>query len=341
MKTEVLRVTSTEPDPAAIQQAAEILKAGGLVAFPTETVYGLGARAFDATAVRKIFAAKGRPANNPLIVHVAKPGVSTNTSLHIWPAAAARLAARFWPGPLTLVLPKPPALPDVVTAGGPTWAVRMPDHPVPHALILEAGALAAPSANVSSGISPTTADHVLDSLDGKIELVLDAGPCPGGIESTVIDLTASPPSVLRPGPIRPSELRAVIGEVRATEIRLDREMAPLPSPGTSIRHYAPRATLECFRDAKHAASRVNELHSAGKRVCWLSKSAAAPREVLRHCLTTPMPDDAAMYAATLYERLHSADRAGMDYIVLVLPPGDEAWLAVRDRLRRAATVWSE
>jgi L-threonylcarbamoyladenylate synthase len=333
MKTEVLRVNPTEPEPAAIQRAAEILKAGGLVAFPTETVYGLGARAYDAASVARIFAAKGRPPTNPLIVHFPHAPFGADESHEAWHNRASWLAARFWPGPLTLILPKPVALPAIVTGGGPTWAVRVPDHPVPHALLLAVGALAAPSANVSSTVSPTTAEHVLSSLDGKIDLVLDGGPCPGGIESTVVDLTSNPPRVLRPGPIRPSELRAVIGDVIATEIRADHEATPLPSPGTSIRHYAPRATLECYADKSEAAQRVEELSRGGKRIAWLRQSTRAS--------PTDMPDDPVMYAMLLYDTLHNLDHDDVEYIVLETPPDKEEWLAIRDRLRRGATVWRE
>ncbi|MEX2140561.1 MAG: L-threonylcarbamoyladenylate synthase [Pirellulales bacterium] len=337
MQTEVLSVNPSEPEPDVIARAAKVLDQGGLVAFPTETVYGLGARAFDPVAVAKIFAAKGRPANNPLIVHFAAPPFDASSSDSFWPAAAQRLAARFWPGPLTLVLPKPPGVPVIVTAGGSTWAVRMPDHAVTYALLSAAGPLAAPSANVSTAVSPTTAEHVLSSLRGKIDLILDGGPCPGGIESTVLDLTSSPPCVLRPGPILPSELSAVIGHVTASEIRLSGEHGPLPSPGTSIRHYAPRATLECYRDPAETSARVNQLAKSDARVRWLRCSPLA--RIVLGAEQIQMSQDAPGYAAQLYGALHDADRHGADYVILDLPPDDEEWLAVRDRLRRAATVW--
>jgi L-threonylcarbamoyladenylate synthase len=341
MRTVVLRVDSTDPQPEVIARAAEILNDGGLVAFPTETVYGLGARAFDATAVAKIFAAKGRPANNPLIVHFARLPLHDGhpPPRELWPESAERLAARFWPGPLTLVLPRPDNVPQIVTAGGPTWAVRMPDHAVAHGLIAASGPLAAPSANVSSSVSPTTAEHVLQSLDGRIDLVLDGGPCRGGIESTVLDLSTAPPRVLRPGPVLSSELRAVIGEVNAPEIRLSEEHEWLPSPGTSIRHYAPRAWLECYSDPQQASARVAELGGLRKRVHWFRRSSR-PRLDSGQAQLVQMPVDSAGYAAQLYDALHEADRLATEYIVLELPPDGEEWLAVRDRLRRAATIWN-
>ena len=342
MRTKVLRVDPTNPQPDIIARAACVLRNGGLVAFPTETVYGLGARAFDAAAVSKIFAAKGRPGNNPLIVHFAGlPYQDSDASAgQDWPESAERLAARFWPGPLTMVLPKPAELPGVVTAGGPTWAVRLPDHAVAHALLLASGPLAAPSANASSGVSPTTAEHVLNSLDGKIDLVLDGGPCPGGIESTVLDLNSSPPRVLRPGPILPSELRAVIGEVVAPDIRMSAEQGPMPSPGTSIRHYAPRARLECYSDPEQVLIRVVELGVGRITVRWLRRRGMRTPDSLSNVHLVQMPHEPAGYAAQVYDALHDADRLGCDYVIVELPPDEEEWLAVRDRLQRAATIWN-
>jgi L-threonylcarbamoyladenylate synthase len=188
-------------------------------------------------------------------------------------------------------------------------------------------------------VSPTTAAHVLQSLDGKIDLVLDGGRCPGGIESTVLDLNASPPRVLRPGPIMPSELRAVIGDVTAPWVRLDDELAPLPSPGTSIRHYAPRARLECYSDPVRARARVAELTDSARRIRWFRGSAEAQRGSNQVEIVV-MPAESSLYATRLYDALHDADRWGAEYIVAELPPDEEEWLAVRDRLRRAATIWS-
>jgi L-threonylcarbamoyladenylate synthase len=339
MKTEVIPIDPVEPDAAAIHKAALVLKSGGLVAFPTETVYGLAACAFNASAVSKIFAAKGRPPTNPLIVHLAWFGGVEWFGDDLLPEVE-RLAARFWPGPLTLVVPRHSRLPPLVTAGLPTMAVRVPDHAVAHALIQASGPLAAPSANVSQRLSATRAEHVLDALDGKVDIVLDGGICPGGIESTVLDLTSTPRRVLRPGPIKPSELREVIGEVVYSRVEQNDHETPMPSPGTSTRHYAPRATLECYADEREAFRRIEQLAMSGKRASWLSNAQSTTPD-MDGLLPNPMPDDAAHYAARLYDALHSADRRNMDYIVANLPPDREDWLAVRDRLRRAATLWRE
>src|SRR4051794_21935732 len=233
MGAAVLNVDPANPDPEVIRRAAELIRAGRLVAFPTETVYGLGANALDAAAVARVFQAKGRPPTNPLIVHL--DGVDQIAQVAAgWPKVAVRLAERFWPGPLTLVLPKRPEVPDVVTAGGPTVAVRVPAHPVAQALLRAAGVpVAAPSANRSTELSPTTAAHVLRGLDGRIELILDGGPTPGGIESTVVDVTASPLRLLRPGLVTPAELEAVVGPVARGEPGASATGGgrPLPSPG--------------------------------------------------------------------------------------------------------------
>src|SRR5262249_4015308 len=244
---------------------------GGLVAFPTETVYGLGASALDAVAVGRIFAAKGRPANNPVIVHVAC-AEEAQALAAVWPESAARLAARFWPGPLTLVLPRCAIVPAVVTAGGPTVAIRVPAHPVALALLAEARIpIAAPSANRSTSLSPTRAEHVLRGLDGRIEMILDGGPTAGGLESTVLDVTTEPPRLLRPGLITPGQIEAEVGAVARP--RLPRSVSergapaskePARSPGLSRRHYAPTTPLECV--AEDGSTRVAELLLDGQRV---------------------------------------------------------------------------
>jgi L-threonylcarbamoyladenylate synthase len=331
MQTAVLRVDPDAPQAQAVAQAAAVLRSGGLVAFPTETVYGLGANALDAAAVARIFAAKGRPANNPLIVHAAGPAEAAAVAAS-WPECAARLAERFWPGPLTVVLPRNPSLPDVVTGGGPTVAVRVPAHPVAQALLRTAGIpIAAPSANRSSRLSPTRAEHVLQDLGGRVEMILDGGPCKGGIESTVLDLTTTPPRLLRPGLVSLAELAAVLGEVRIGNEAA--AAAALPSPGMLPRHYAPRTPLECVE--RGGRPRVEELVREGRRVGWVTRDAnalAPPGALLR-----VLPSDPAAYAATLYALLHELDAAGLERIVVELPPDLPEWLAVRDRLRRASS----
>jgi L-threonylcarbamoyladenylate synthase len=333
-QTQIIRIDPTEPDPEVIARAAAVLREGGLVAFPTETVYGLGANALDAAAVARIFAAKGRPANNPLIVHVPDV-VSVPHVAATWPEAAGKLAERFWPGPLTLVLPKRSEVPDAVTAGRPTVAVRVPSNPVALALLCAAAVpVAAPSANRSSELSPTRAEHVLHGLDGRIDLILDGGPTTGGIESTVVDVTCSPPRLLRPGLIGPAELEAVIGAIDRGAATAETDVAPA-SPGMLPRHYAPRTKLYCAEES--ARGRAESMALQGNRIGWIpfaSPINLGPPGVL----SVEMPKDPAGYAARLYEVLHDLDGKGLSAIVVEMPPADDAWLAIRDRLRRASAL---
>jgi L-threonylcarbamoyladenylate synthase len=323
-----LAVNPHAPETAVIARAAAVLRGGGLVAFPTETVYGLGANALSESAVARIFVAKGRPATNPLIVHV--PDMSAAIPLvRDFPTMAQQLALRFWPGPLTLVLPKSDRVPAVVTAGGPTVALRVPGHPVALALLRACGLpLAAPSANPSSMLSPTSAEHVRRGLDGKIDLILDAGPTSGGLESTVLDLTVTPPRLLRPGLLTPAQLEAVIGPIEYGATTGD--IAPARSPGLQERHYAPRTPLEI---AAAGRPRVEELRREGLRVGWITQLDVVN---LPGIALEQLPIDAEGYAAQLYAALHRLDQAGVERIVVDQPPPGEAWLAVHDRLRRAA-----
>jgi L-threonylcarbamoyladenylate synthase len=332
--TLTLRINPDKPEPEIIARAAAILRDGGLVAFPTETVYGLGANALHATAVARIFAAKGRPANNPLIVHIAESS-SVRGIAADWPEVASRLAKRFWPGPLTLVLPRRSGVPEIVTAGGATVAVRQPAHPVARSLILAAGLpLAAPSANRSSRLSPTRVEHVARDLAGRIDLILDAGPTSGGLESTVLDITRTPPRLLRPGPITPSEIAEVIGPIEVAGSELSSPDTPLVSPGMMPRHYSPRAPLVIAHDG--GSDQVMTHLQAGQRVGWLTFQDHTNQSHAR-LVRVVMPADPAGYAAHLYASLHALDDAGVDLIVVAMPPDREEWLAVRDRLRRAAT----
>jgi L-threonylcarbamoyladenylate synthase len=327
MHTEVLLA-----DAAAIARAAAVLRGGGLVAFPTETVYGLGANALDVQAVAGIFAAKGRPSHNPLIVHIADVGQAERLAQQ-WPAVARRLAERFWPGPLTLVVPKSPRIPDLVTGGGSTVGLRAPAHLAAQALLRATRLpLAAPSANRSSCISPTRAEHVLASLGGRIPLVLDAGATTGGLESTVLDVTTSPARLLRPGLVTPAEIEAVIGPIaRMVEAAPGQ---PLPSPGMLGRHYAPRTPLECV--IGDGWPRVQRLLEEGLRVGWLTLGNPPRPFGAAFGVALAMPVDAVAYGAALYAALHTLDVANVDRIVVDLPPQEEEWLAVHDRLRRAA-----
>lgn len=328
-------IDPTRPDPATIAEAAAIIRSGGLVALPTETVYGLGADALRPAAVAEIFAVKRRPARNPVIVHVAsqEQGQELTTD---WPAFAALLASAFWPGPLTLVLPRGPQIPDVVTAGGPTVALRWPAHPVAEALIRAAGTpIAAPSANRSTELSPTTAAHVHRSLGADVDLILDAGPTLGGLESTVIDLSSPSPRLLRPGLLAISDIERVIGPVerQVTPARIDEV---LPAPGMLSRHYAPRTPLECFETGDEAELRLGSLVAQAQRVAWVGFDP--PNAPLSPKVTVRLPRDVAGYSAQLYATLHRLDELLLDRILLVLPPDSEDWLAVRDRLRRASTA---
>lgn len=312
---------------AAIAEAAAALGAGDLVAFPTETVYGLGANALNADAVARIFAAKGRPATNPLIVHIAQSADASALADTSAPAFA-RLAAAFWPGPLTLVLPKQPIVPDIVTAGGPTVALRVPRHPVALALLQAAGVpLAAPSANRSEQLSPTRAQHVVEGLEEAVDIVLDGGPAEVGLESTVLDLTEQPPRLLRPGHITCSDLEAVLGTPLAAG---PSAAGPARSPGQSRRHYAPRTPL-------HVVENVWEIAALtpGCAVLAHTPPPVPPPSHVRAAAVLSAGSRA--YAAALYESLHRLDSLHPSIILAEAVPEDAAWLAVRDRLRRAST----
>ncbi|MSU79677.1 MAG: threonylcarbamoyl-AMP synthase [Gemmataceae bacterium] len=324
MQTDTLPAT----DPHAIGRAATLLRAGCLVAFPTETVYGLGANALDADAVARIFAAKGRPATNPVIVHVADR-IHAKKLVADWPDSATHLADRFWPGPLTLVLPKAPCVPDIVTAGGPTVALRIPAHPVALALLRSCGVpIAAPSANRSTELSPTTAEHVQRSLSDRIDLILDGGPTSGGLESTVLDVTTNPPTLLRPGLVTIAEIEAIVGSIqRAGSVGDD---APARSPGQMARHYSPRTPLTIATTSRR---HIETLTADGARIGWLTHRDEGEVPGVSRVL---LPADPVSYSARLYAALHHIDSLGLERIIVEAPPDDDAWLAVRDRLHRAA-----
>ena len=335
------------PDPDIIQRAGLILRRGNLVAFPTETVYGLGASALDEQAVRSIFEAKGRPADNPLIVHVARQQ-DLDILVDRVPETARALVQAFWPGPLTLVLPGGRGLPGAITAGLTTVAVRMPAHPVALALILAAGVpVAAPSANRSGYPSPTTAEHVLADLAGKIRLVVDGGPAGLGVESTVLDLAGPEPVVLRPGGVTPDQLTRVIGQVKIDPGALAPAGHPEPgappprSPGMKYSHYSPLAPLVLVEgDSGTVAERIRELareHSGhGMRVGILAYAESACHYNGYTVLTAGSRNDPAAVAASLYSLLREFDRLAVDIILTegIEPRG--LGLAVMNRLRRAA-----
>lgn len=334
---QLIRTDPDAPDARLLAPAAEALRRGGLVAFPTETVYGLGAYALDPLAIARIYDAKGRPSYNPLIVHVAD-AEAARLLVREWPDAAERLAAAFWPGPLTLVLPKSSSVPDAVTAGLPNVALRVPAHPVARALLRLAGVpVAAPSANRSTQVSPTTAEHVVRGLGDRVDVVVDGGPCPVGIESTVLSLAGPRPTVLRPGTISVDELRAIVPDVvdAAADARGD-PRAARPSPGMLDRHYAPRATVRVLpADARDAAIRAaGQEVDAGRRIGAILLRDAGDGRIAP---VTRMPDEPAAYAARLYSALHAMDDAGCDVVLVDAVPPGAAWDGVRDRVRRAAT----
>jgi len=285
-----------------IAHAAELLRAGKLVAIPTETVYGLAANALNEAAVRQIFAAKGRPYSSPLIVHVADLAMARDLALE-WSPQAEALAARFWPGPLTIIVPKSEKVPDIVTAGLNSVALRMPGHPLALAVIRAARVpLAAPSANRFTQLSPTTAQHVRDALGDAVEFIVEGGPCTVGIESTVVSLTGQVPRILRPGMISRTQIEDVMGPVESGTGE--------ESPGQHPKHYSPRTRVV-----------IGESPHEGQGIRLDSSN---------------MPANSTAYAELFYGKLHELDQQGYDWIAIELPPDTPEWAGVRDRITRAA-----
>jgi L-threonylcarbamoyladenylate synthase len=306
------------PTRDEIQHAGELIRSGGLVAFPTETVYGLGANALDPDAVERIFAAKGRPATSPLIVHVDSVEMA-RTVVADWPESAALLAQEYWPGPLTLVLPKQQGIPDRVTAGLPTVGVRVPRHPVALELIRAAGVpICAPSANRFTELSPTEAVHVRDALGHSVDAILDGGRCEVGIESTVLSLAGSEPVLLRPGMVSLADIERRIGFVSYNA-------GPAAgggghaSPGQHARHYSPATPLLITRDFPSGL---------GAYVWWSEDRPAS--------VSVRMPAAAAAYAREIYATLHRLDGMRLGFIAVEPVPGGDDWAGIRDRLKRAA-----
>ncbi len=316
----IVKINPKSPERHAIKDAAEILRAGGLVAFPTETVYGLGALALDPHAIRKIFTAKDRPDWDPLIVHVRDLAMAHALMKRLLPQFEL-LVSRFWPGPLTLVVEKAAQVPDEATAHRATVALRMPWHPVAAALLEATGApIAAPSANRFGRPSPTRAEHVVEDLGDRVDLILDAGPTPMGVESTVIDLTQSPPAILRPGGVSREQLEKVLGPVRlATGVADEAAQTGLAGPGMTLKHYAPRAVVELFENAEELHARAEKLRHEGKRIGVLDTATTIER-----------------LAQTLFAQLRDLDTQGIEMILCLLPAPQGLGLAVRDRLLRAA-----
>jgi L-threonylcarbamoyladenylate synthase len=311
-----------------ITRAAALLKAGELVAFPTETVYGLGADAANAEAVRKVFAAKGRPADHPLIVHIADPAQLERWAREV-PAYARVLARSFWPGPLTLVLKRDPRVPDAVTGGQDTVALRVPAHPLAQQLLRAlGGGVAAPSANRFGRVSATTAAHVREEFGDAVSCVLDGGATEVGIESTIVDCSGDAPALLRPGMITPRQIEAVLGRPLAEA----RRHSPRVS-GSLDRHYAPQTPLMQM-ESDLVAELARSLTRQGKRVAVLARTALQP--LIEGMVWKSAPANAPGYAHELYSNLRELDRAGCDAILVERPPEDAEWQAIRDRLNRAA-----
>jgi L-threonylcarbamoyladenylate synthase len=326
--TPILVVDPDLPDPAALDAAAQVLLGGGLVAFATETVYGLGAIATMPPAVARIFAAKGRPGKNPLIVHVA--GIArARDCVSQWPDQAECLARRFWPGPLTLVLRRAPAIPDLVTAGRETVAVRAPAGKVAAGLIERVGQpIAAPSANRSSRLSPTRAEHVLADLGGFIDLIIDSGRTSVGLESTVLDLSVAPSRLLRPGPISKTELERALGGRRIDEIAPGESPESPSSPGQMPVHYAPRTPAFRVDSPRELEGRLPG--DQFTLVYFGEPADPVPGPAGRFILETP--EEASRL---FYDVLHQCDSFGLGAIVVVMPRPAPEWQAVRDRLLRA------
>jgi L-threonylcarbamoyladenylate synthase len=334
--TRVLRVDALHPDPAAIDEAASILRAGGLVAFPTETVYGLGGRALDPAALARIFAAKGRPSTHPVIAHVEDEAGAVALSAH-WGEAASRFARAFWPGPLTIVVPRSAHLPAAIGGGTNSIGIRAPAHGVARALLVALREpIAAPSANRYQALSPTRAEHVVASLGSVVDLVVDGGSCDRGLESTVLDVRGSIPRVLRPGSIDLAALAAVdpriahgggialaAGEARA-------------SPGMDAKHYAPRAALRLASSLAEALAEADERAERGETVGLVVRGPIAARSSREEVVMMALPSDAVGYARALYATLHELDARSVDSIVVEAVPDDGEWHAVADRLLRAS-----
>lgn len=319
----VLDVRDQAHAGASIVEAAAVLRRGGLVAFPTETVYGLGGNAADPAAIRRIYEAKGRPSWNPLIVHVAAIEAARELTMRFTPLAE-KLAVAFWPGPLTIVLDRAPGVPTEVSAGLPSIAIRIPNQPIAR-MLLEAARVpvAAPSANRSTELSPTRAEHVSRGLGDAVDVILDGGPTRVGIESTVVDATGELAVILRPGTITRAQIEAVVPTAAGSSVSdLHRR-----SPGQMERHYAPRARLILFEQTDE----ISSLQSV--RTAAVTHTLDSIDGVAR---TVRLPDDALQYAAELYETLHELDQQGFAQIAVERPPSGDAWEAVRDRLGRAA-----
>jgi L-threonylcarbamoyladenylate synthase len=332
----VLAVDPVQPDLAVIEEAAAVLRRGGLVAFPTETVYGLGARGLHAEEVARIFAAKGRPAGHPVILHVdGEPMAQTLAAT--WSPTASRLANELWPGPLTLVVPRASRVPPEVSGGMASVGIRAPSHPVALALVRAVGEpLAAPSANAHTHVSPTTAQHVVRSLGDRVDLVLDAGPCAFGIESTVLSLVdPDAPRVLRPGAVSLERLRAIDPRVVHEIVSIEGDAARA-APGMAAKHYAPRTSVVLAARGEGGVARALANGAAGARIAAIVVTPEARAAAAGCAPLVVLPNTPEAYARGIFAALHDVDAAGVDLVVIEQVPDEPSWWAVADRLTRAA-----
>ncbi len=344
MRTRLVRIPDRAPvDPAALREAAEILKAGGLVAFPTETVYGLGGNALDADAARKIYAAKGRPGDNPLIVHISSMEELPPLVKSV-PETAQRLAERYWPGPLTMILEKSGLIPYATSGGLDTVAIRMPSDPIANAMIAAAGIpVAAPSANASGRPSPTTAKHVEEDLGGKIELILDGGTVPVGVESTIVDLTGEIPMLLRPGAVTVGMLEEVLGKIEL-DPALTKPLSPdihPKAPGMKYRHYAPRAEMYLVDgEASRVVAEINRLTARamaeGKKVGILATAENLEKYCAADVKCIGSRADESRVAHNLFALLREFDADQVDVIYAEAFPESDMGLAIMNRMNKAA-----
>ncbi len=348
---EILPASTPALFEAAVLRAAAHLRQGGVAVLPTETVYGLAANAFDPAAIALVYRIKGRPPHNPVIVHVSNLEMARDCA-ESWPPSASRLASAFWPGPLTLVLPRSNLIPDIVTAGGPTVAVRFPGHPIMRAVIDACGfPLAAPSANLSGQVSPTTCLHAAQALAGRVSVLVDGGPCQVGIESTVVDLSADSPRVLRPGMISAESIELILGRnprgappPRSCVTPKPLGAATLRSPGLLEKHYAPRARVLVWT-WKNQQGLEERLSGAG--------TVDGPVHVMAHAsiplqarLGVPfsvsiIPNDPEAFARALYSEMLSCDTRGVKTLIVEAVPSTPAWEGIADRLRRAASEFEK
>ncbi len=336
METKIFRISSIFENPDALQQAADILAGGGLVAFPTETVYGLGADGLNEEAVRAVYRAKGRPGDNPLILHICDTEMLSLLARQV-PEQAIRLGLEFWPGPLTMVLPKTARVPDAVSGGLDTVAIRFPDNLIARELIRRSGRpIAAPSANLSGSPSPTTAQHCIDDLMGRIEAIVDGGPCGVGLESTVVSLTGEVPTVLRPGGITVEELQRVLGQVQVDPAvtRPVEEGKRVSSPGMKYKHYAPKARVVLVDAGREAFVRyVNERKGEGIFALCFSEDSSALQAPAVCYGGRAKPEEQAQ---GLFGALRQLDDLGAQLVFAHCPSKDGVGLAVYNRLLRAA-----